>query len=301
MNIFSTDLCKFKLSFELLYKDIKSFEDFLDFIADAVAFTEIDAQDIEASPEDRWLVEAFFTEYPKQIFIDQILYIAKESNIQEPSIIIYEVEDKDWVEEVQQKFTPFSIGRFTIASHFYENTIDTKSTNPIIINPSRAFGTGEHQTTKACILGMEALSKQGFDNILDLGTGTGILAIASSKIWPNAHITATDIDAVACEIAQENCNYNNARHIAVSQSEGFISITPENKFDLIIANILLRPLIEYAPQIYKNLSDTGYVILSGITTKQEDQLLSEFQKYNFVISERINLDDWIAIILQKTI
>ena len=294
-NPFDTKNCNFQLSLKTQYKNLKYFEDFLDFAADSVSISEIKSSTIEPMPEDLWLIDAFFETDPAIAYKAKIEQIAREHGIKTSELIISQVEDKDWVTEVQKNFLPFVIGKFIIASKFYEEEAKSTKLDRIIINPSRAFGTGEHQTTKACINILESLGlERDFENIADIGTGTGILAIACKKIWPNAFVVGSDIEEISCQIAEENAQYNDCSDINILYSDGFKSFGSQ-KFDLIISNILLKPLIDNSMDMMRYLKPLGRLILSGFLKNQEQELLDEFIFRGFKVRNKVYIDEWVAI------
>ena len=142
-NPFDTTKCNFSLSFESEYQNYKYFEDLLEFASDSISLSEISSKTVELMPEDIWKIEAFFSDDPSRIFENKIKNIAEENNIKISTIIIKKIEDKDWVAEAQKNFKPFAVGRFFIASEFYKEEALSQNLRPIIIDPSRAFGTGE--------------------------------------------------------------------------------------------------------------------------------------------------------------
>jgi ribosomal protein L11 methyltransferase len=295
-NPFDTQSCNYKLSFLVEYKNLGYFEDFLDFASNSVSCSEIQSTTIEAMPEDQWLIEAFFTENPEHHFKEKIIEIASENSVEIGKIEISKVEDKDWVIEVQKNFRPFAICRFFIASKFYEEDARAQNLETIIINPSRAFGTGEHQTTKACIKAMEFLAQnKNFASIADIGTGTGILAIAAQKIWSESNIICSDIEEISCAIASDNCAYNECEGVKIIHSDGFKSFGSQ-KFDLIISNILLKPLLDNAEDIRDHLNEDGYIILSGFLKNQEEYIKQKYYGLGFKFVESIYIDEWVALV-----
>jgi ribosomal protein L11 methyltransferase len=295
-NPFDTKTSNFKLSFQTCYKNLGYFEDFLDFAAGSVSCSEIKSTTIDAMPEDLWLVEAYFEENPEHHWKAKIIEIATLNSAEVSEIEISKVEDKDWVTEVQKNFHPFIVGRFFIASKFYEAEAKVQTLETIIINPSRAFGTGEHQTTKACIQAMEFLAQdKKFSSIADIGTGTGILAIAAKKIWTESNIICSDIEKISCEIATDNCSYNGCSNIQVIHSDGFKSFESQ-KFDLIISNILLKPLLDNAEDIFAHLNEDGYIVLSGFLKNQEEQIKQKYCALGFEVVESIYIDEWVALV-----
>lgn len=185
---------------------------------------------------------------------------------------------------------------------------DTKNTEipigPFMINPARiriylegamAFGTGHHQTTKLCAIGLEIIKNESITSILDLGSGTGILGIAAAKYFKEAStIHASDVDPIAVETTRHNFALNEIK-AQTFLSDGFQSI-PGASYDLILANILLNPLCNMASEIIKRTKK--YVILSGIIDTQKSELREAF--HALTVHTELQLDEWCMLILQKS-
>lgn len=192
-------------------------------------------------------------------------------------------EDIDWVSHVQKLLKPVRAGRFFIhGSH--DNDKASNEPFAIEIDAAQAFGTAHHGTTKGCLIAIDDLSQIITPiNILDLGAGSGILAIAASKVWPAAEITASDIDPIAVKIASENETLNQnsvnaSRPITHLCIDGVNDPAIHSKapFDLIIANILAGPLIKMAGEVSAILNTNGHLLLSGILDTQSDEVVRAY-------------------------
>ncbi|MCL2567387.1 MAG: 50S ribosomal protein L11 methyltransferase [Alphaproteobacteria bacterium] len=208
------------------------------------------------------------------------------------------VEDNtDYLSQNNHRYS-ISLGNFVIFNNMEDySKFYSPAKIPIIINQSTAFGTGEHETTALCLECIENLHNKGynFNNMLDLGCGSAILAIAMNKLF-SGQILAADIDSLAIETACEFVVKNNAE-IAMLVSNGFESISMQ-KFDLITANILLNPLISMKDDFYNYLNDGGYLVLSGFLDSQEKDLRAAFDKqFKFVEIKAKN--SWRAIVYTK--
>jgi ribosomal protein L11 methyltransferase len=226
----------------------------------------------ETEDETLWLLSAYFPAPPSAAHIallHRLAPSAKGAHTQE------ELGDEDWLTLSQQGLEPVSTAQFYIHTPHYPPHPEKRN---FIIDAGLAFGTGQHATTLGCILALEALAAQGhmFRNILDLGTGTGVLAFVAHALWPQARLTATDIDPIAIEVSRENATLN-----AIPQGEGegalmlFAAdgmaedrLARRAPYDLIIANILAQPLIELAPDILAALAPQGRLVLSGLLSTQ---------------------------------
>ena len=195
----------------------------------------------------------------------------------------------DWVSLTQKALPPVHAGRFHV--HGSHDRGRVLSQWAIEIDAGRAFGTAHHGTTFGCLLAIEsATAKIRPDYALDLGTGSGVLAIAAVKASAyRCHVAAVDIDPIAIEVARENCLKNGcAGHITLHTGNGW---TPANAyrnrpFDLIIANILARPLLALAPRVRSLLRLGGAVILSGLLDEQAREVLGRYQSSGFRVMEK---------------
>ncbi|WP_341792490.1 50S ribosomal protein L11 methyltransferase [Rickettsia endosymbiont of Gonocerus acuteangulatus] len=140
----------------------------------------------------------------------------------------------------------------------------------MLIEASRAFGTGNHETTSGCIEALEYLKAIKANKILDIGTGSGILSFIAKKLWNEAEILACDIDDASVEIAKENASFNNSNiKFYQNTSENILLDSYYNsKFDLVISNILALPLIKLSTQISNLMNKNGYLVLSGFLDNQ---------------------------------
>jgi ribosomal protein L11 methyltransferase len=207
----------------------------------------------------KWLINLYYNQHPDIGNLkSKIAELAIAVGVDAPEVIIKEAENKNWVEELAKEFKAIGTLHFHIYSEF------SKASNHLInirINPGMAFGTGQHETTYLCLEAIAHLADEDFKfkNILDLGCGSGILAIAAGKIWLDAKITATDNDTIAVRVAKENAKENQVE-LAAYASDSFAKIKT-TKFDLILANILMNPLLEMAEDMAKFVN--GMIILSG--------------------------------------
>ena len=213
------------------------------------------------------------------------------------------LESKNWLKENVIKFAPVEVEDFIIYG-IHEKNIPASNKVTLRIYAATAFGS-EHQTTKSCL---KALSRLNHENakhakILDMGTGSGILALAAAKLWQNqTHITAVDIDPEAVAVTNQNAIDNHLEtYLSTAVSDGYNSDLVQNNapYDIIFANILARPLISMAPQLYSALAPKGYCILSGFVDEQEDWVIGEHQKLGLKLVELYKLDNWRAALMEK--
>jgi ribosomal protein L11 methyltransferase len=173
---------------------------------------------------------------------------------------------------------------------------------PIRIDAGLAFGTGGHETTEGCLHVLDGLKRRGarFDHIADIGTGTGLLAIAAHRLWPRAYVTASDIDPVSVDVSIENCDVNG---VPVGQQQGKIAlctapgtdhemIQRRAPYDLVIANILAGPLIELAPALAAIMADGATLILAGILSGQSDTVCAAYRRQGLRLAEQRDNRGW---------
>jgi ribosomal protein L11 methyltransferase len=211
------------------------------------------------------------------------------------------IPDIDWVAKSLEGLKPVRAGRFLVhGSH------DRGKVRPgdigIEIDAGQAFGTGHHGTTAGCLEVIDSvLRSRPVGNALDLGTGSGVLAIAVRKL-KNIPVLATDIDPIATRVAAENVRRNGiASGIVAKTAPGFHStaFAEHGPFDLIIANILARPLIKMAPKLAKHLAPSGSVILSGILAEQRWKVLSAYNGAKLRHVRTIWRNGWVTIHLDR--
>ncbi len=215
-------------------------------------------------------------------------------------------DNVDWLKESYRSFPPFSAGLFFIHGSHYEGQIPDGQMG-LTIDAATAFGSGEHGTTGGCLRAMLDLKDKGACpwNVLDMGTGSGILAIAAWKLWKSP-VLAVDNDAEAVRVAARHREMNGvpggASGLTCETGEGFdAALVKELKpFDLIIANILSRTLKEMAPAIAAASDENGYVILSGILKEQADEVSGVFAAAGFRLRGRFDVDEWSTLALQNS-
>ncbi|MDP9836815.1 ribosomal protein L11 methyltransferase [Neorhizobium huautlense] len=213
------------------------------------------------------------------------------------------IPDIDWIAKSLEGLKPVRAGRFLVHGSHDRDKVRSGDI-AIEIDAGQAFGTGHHGTTAGCLETIErVLNAENPRNALDLGTGSGVLAIAVRKLRPMIPVLATDIDPVAVRVARENVRRNGiANGIALETAPGFHSPAFDRygPFDLIIANILARPLIKMAPQLVTHLSPGGSVILSGILAEQRWKVISAYSGAGLGHVRTIWRNGWVTIHLTKS-
>lgn len=225
---------------------------------------------------------------------------AQVLGVNENKIEIEILPDIDWVSHSLEGLGPVRAGRF-----FVHGSHDRDKVKPgdlaIEIDAGQAFGTGHHGTTVGCLeLIADVMEHEKPQNALDLGTGSGILAIGIALIKP-IKILATDIDPIAIKVAKENFALNGvAKTITAITATGLDDeeIKKRVPFDLIVANILANPLIALAPQMVPALKKGGSIVLSGILEEQHDRVVKAFEAAGAKYIKTLHHEGWVAIHLK---
>ena len=251
---------------------------------------------------DDWAVDVITDIPPEQADLSsRLALISGLLDIETPRCDVKLLEPKDWVSEVQQGFPPLHVGRFYV----YGSHIATPPPHGKIalkVNAGAAFGSGEHATTSGCLKALGMLARhRSFRRPLDMGCGSGILAIAAAKLWHNP-VLGIDIDPVSVIVARENARINQVERLtAFYACDGYQSrqVIHQAPFDLIVANILARPLVRMAPLLASNLSRNGMVILSGLLASQERLVLSAHRAQGLKLAFRIPIGGWNTLVLRR--
>jgi ribosomal protein L11 methyltransferase len=205
-------------------------------------------------------------------------------------------ENKNWNEEWEQSINVIHVTDKIVIKPTFRDYNPKPGQIILVIDPKMSFGTGEHQTTKLVLMLLEKYATSGA-RILDVGSGSGILAIASIKLGARRAI-AIDIDEWCYDNAIENSKLNNVND-SIEVRQGEIMDIKESGFDLILANIQKNILLEIAPEIYSRLKPGGIVILSGLLDYDEADIKTEFTALGLTFLETKILDSWIALVFQK--
>ena len=236
-----------------------------------------------------WVTEALCGRWPSLYSVRAALAGTAAGEIE-----IAAVPDKDWVAESQRELAPIRAERFFVhGSHFAGKP--PRGSIAIEIDAGLAFGTGRHETTRGCLLALVRLAKaRKFRRPLDLGTGSGILAIAMAKLW-DVEVLASDNDPQATKVARENAGLNGVGdQVRVVTGAGYAApaVRGGGPYDLVTANILARPLMRLAPGLARHLAPKGIALLSGLLVEQEEMVLAAHRKVGLDVLWRIRLGDW---------
>lgn len=249
-----------------------------------------------------WQVLAWFGELPDHAMLVSVIALAcAAAGVKEPTFVVKPVEARDWVAENRASFQPIRAGRFFIHPTFYEDR-PPAGAQSIALDAATAFGSGSHGTTKGCLLALDRIARRRRPRrMLDMGCGSGILAIAMAKAWKRP-VLAVDIDDEAVRVSAENARRNGvANYVRVAAGPGFNAPVMQGKqdFDLIVANILARPLITMAPALARALAPGGEAVLSGLLTHQENQVIGAYRAQGLALVRRDRIDNWSTLVLRR--
>lgn len=254
----------------------------------------------------QWQLEAYFASRPNSAAIAAVAALVPSSGTARPQV--ERIRDADWVTMSQAGIEPVHAGRF------YVHTATNKGEVPpgavaFRIDAGLAFGTGTHETTSGCLEMLGELKARGLvvRNLLDLGTGTGLLAFAAMHLWPRAYATASDIDPRSVDVTAENAAINGvplgggAGELALTVAAGMRNplLIAGAPYDLIIANILAGPLVELAPDIGMALAEGGTLIVAGLLEGQAETVARAYRREGLRLAGRIDNGHWPTLRLVK--
>ncbi len=266
-------------------------------------FGEIYELDPDDYPEEGVIIKAYF---PVNSFLKETVEEIKQSinnlmlydiNVGKNTVTISEIDDEDWSTAWKKYYHPVKVSeRFTIVPTWEEYTPAHKDELLIELDPGMAFGTGTHPTTVMCIRALEKTVNKG-DTVIDVGTGSGVLSIASALLGAEK-VLALDLDDVAVSAAKENVKLNRVEdRVAVKKNNLLDGI--HEKADVIVANILAEVIVRFIDDASALLKKDGYFIASGIILPKKEMLKEELLKAGFDIVNLLQIDDWLAFICRK--
>jgi ribosomal protein L11 methyltransferase len=240
------------------------------------------------------IVSGYFDAHPKIEMVRTVLLDALRIYNHGPAWLldlkVREVPDRDWLAEWKKDWQPVEVGRFIIAPPWSE-VKDAREKIVIRIEPGMAFGTGTHETTRLCLKAIERYFRGG--SFLDVGTGTGILAIAAAKMFPDARIEALDTDAAAVEIARENARLNGVGD-QIDFRAGSIDEQTQSA-DLVCANLTAPVIVDLLPSLLG--ASCGRLVLSGILDSQLELVQTRLLELGADSFETDDDGGWVALVV----
>lgn len=247
-----------------------------------------------------WSVNAHFAAAPDEGFVRaQVAHAADEETA--AAMVFETVAARDWVRASLDGLAPVAAGRFVVHGSHDRARIAVNRTG-IEIEAALAFGTGHHGTTRGCLMLLDdVLHRTRPRSVLDLGTGTGVLAIAAAKVLRRS-ILATDIDGKAVQVARGNARLNGVGELIEAVTAVGLSAPAFKRrapFDLVLANILANPLRRLAPQVAAHLAPQAMVILSGILPDQLRSVIASYRAQDMALVRHIELEGWSSVLLKR--
>jgi ribosomal protein L11 methyltransferase len=252
------------------------------------------------SPEGRWDVTVHFADPPDETSIRDLVSLASDDTVA-ASIVFDSIEAKDWVKESLKGLVPVRAGRFIVHGQHDRDQVRPNQLG-IEIEAALAFGTGHHGTTRGCLIYLDyVLRAKAPKRMLDLGTGTGVLAIAAAKATKR-RVLATDIDPMSVKVARENMRLNGVGNLVDTVcATGFSSPAFGDRapFDLILANILANPLRAMSTDMSRHLTRNGMVILSGLLPHQAMSVIAAYRARGLVLRKHQIVEGWSSLLMQR--
>jgi ribosomal protein L11 methyltransferase len=251
-------------------------------------------------PDGRWDVSVHFAEPPDETSIRELVGIAAGGEVAQ-GIAFDAVEAKDWVKATLEELVPVRAGRFIVHGRHDRSSIPPNQLG-IEIEAALAFGTGHHGTTRGCLLLLDhVLKARRPRRVLDVGTGTGVLAIAAAKAL-RVNVLASDIDPLSVRVARDNARLNDSRNcVTTIEATGFSAPQFANRgpFDLVLANILANPLRQMATEMAQHLAPSGRVILSGLLPHQAQSVIATYRARGLVLQRHLQIEGWSSLLMRN--
>ncbi len=251
----------------------------------------------EKEPE-RWVLQIVCQPSSEPILQNQMIHFFKEKDLSLPDITSRSVPQEDWVSAVYRDSPPLTIGRFYIYGSHVQNDPPTDLI-PLRVDAATAFGSGQHESTEGCLKALTLLAEhQSFHHPLDMGCGSGILALAMASLWKTP-VLACDNDPECVRVTLENARLNHLEAFLSAQlSEGFSSLKGKI-FDIITANILAGPLCQMAGDASKALKPGGYIVLAGLLNRQAEDVIDAYRSAGIKLVDQLFIGDWSTLIMRK--
>ena len=252
------------------------------------------------APGGSWDITVHFAEAPDQASIRKLVGLAAGDTVA-ADIVFDTVDAKDWVKATLEELVPVRAGRFIVHGRHDRAKVPPNKLG-IEIEAALAFGTGHHGTTRGCLVLLDHVLKAYRPRrVLDLGTGTGVLAIAAAKAL-RIKVLASDIDPLSVKVAHENARLNGTGDLVQTiHATGFSAaeFAQRGPFDLVMANILANPLRQLATPMARHLASSALVILSGLLPHQAQGVIAAYRARGLVLKRHIRIEGWSSLLLQN--
>ncbi|GGE04189.1 ribosomal protein L11 methyltransferase [Polymorphobacter glacialis] len=291
------------LTFACNRADAEAMPEIGDIFPDLLDPPTLNVEEPDPGHPDAWLLTAYFNEYPTPDLVTRITALFPSAT----EITLAPLPDEDWTILSQRNLDPVRAGRFLVHTAAHANAIRIGDI-AIAIEAGLAFGTGQHATTHGCLQALDALAKRRqFHKIADLGTGTGVLALAAAKRWKKAATIATDIDPISVAVTRSNLRDNHvpegraAGHIELAEATGMshLRLAARAPYDLIIANILAAPLIAISRDVARALAPGGTLVLAGLLQSQARRVRAAYRNHGLVPLGQHRRSEWPHLVLTR--
>jgi len=266
-----------------------------DLTIDAVLMTTEEVED----DVERWRLDAYLEQEPDAATLATLHALVPSASGHDP--VVERLSDQDWVAMSQAGLEPIREGRFVVHTSAHP-VAPPAGGRAFLIEAGQAFGTGHHGTTSGCLAMLDALASAGrdFAKVIDVGTGTGLLAFASVDLWPAATVVATDIDPVAIAVTRENAARNDIAGVALFVADGarHPDIDAEAPYDLVIANILAGPLVSMAPELAAIAAPDAMIVLAGLLETQRETVVAAYAACGCTLEAIDRRGDWTVLRLR---
>ncbi len=250
-------------------------------------------------PGGHWKIALHFARAPDEASIRELVAIAAGGEVAQ-DISFDTVEAKDWVKASLEKLVPVRAGRFIVHGQHDRAKVPPNKLG-IEIEAALAFGTGHHGTTRGCLLLLDSVLKSRHPRrVLDLGTGTGVLAISVAKALHGA-VLASDIDPSSVQVARDNAWLNGTGNwVQTVRATGFSApqFKEHGPFDLVLANILANPLRQMATPMARHLAPSALVILSGLLPSQAGSVIAAYRARGLVLLRHLRIEGWSSLLMR---
>ena len=251
----------------------------------------------EPNQDGQWVLEALFLSPPDFVSLRLL-----EAAFGGTSIRLESMDEDAWCSPQDSGLRPVHVGNFFVTGHGVAGKGRGEERH-LHIDSSMAFGTGHHESTRGCLRAISELEPQHmFRNILDVGCGSGILAMAAKMTWPESTVTASDIDEVSVEVALRNLEANDlGGEIDCIVADGFAhpELRCRSPYDLVLMNILKPQLLEFAATAARSLNAGGTLLLSGITTKESCQVRQAYRNAGCRLAGRWTEGEWTTLAMTR--
>ena len=292
------------LTFACNRADAEAMPEIGDVFPDLADPPSLNVEEPDPDTPDNWVLTAYFNEKPDPALVARITALFPSA----AGAVLAPLPDSDWTVLSQRNLEPVRAGRFLVhtAAHAEARRIGDIA---LTIEAGLAFGTGQHATTHGCLASLARLGKgRRFANIADLGTGTGVLALAAARRWPKARTIATDIDPVSIAVTRANLRANKARegaaagHIELAVAAGMHHrrLAARAPYDLIVANILAPPLVAISRPVSAALAPGGVLVMAGLLRSQAVRVRAAYRKHGLVpLAPQRGRGEWPCVVLHR--